>query len=200
MKKHLNNSNMIRRLIYVLAITSIITGLSMAKYQSIYSPSAAALIAKWSIQVNDNDITGEGTTLSNVITLVPDESTNVVNGKLAPGYGGYFDVIIDPTGTEVSFNYQINLNTSNLPTDIVLVGYNIGTEGTKDTATAITDNTITGNMQLQNNTPFTNADVRTIRVYWMWNDIRDNDATHTDTAMGDATYSVGVEVIVTQVV
>lgn len=198
MRKQQNNSKMFRRLIYLLAITSIVTGLSMAKYQSIYNPSGKALIAKWSIKVNSEDITGEGTTLTNVITLVPDESTNVATGKLAPGYGGYFDVVIDPTGTEVGFDYTVNLDTSSLPTDIVLVGYNIGTEGTKDDATAITDNTITGTKDLINNTAFTADSIETIRVYWMWNDVRDNDAAHTSNATSGTEYSVGVEVIVTQ--
>lgn len=198
MKKRQNNSKMFRRLIYLLAITSIVTGMSMAKYQSIYNPSAKALIAKWSISVNSEDITGEGTTLTNVINLVPDESTNVVSGKLAPGYGGHFDIVINPTGTEVSFDYTINLNTASLPTDIVLVGYNEGTTGTKDDATAITNNTITGTMELPNNNAFTAQDIKTIRVYWMWNDVRDNDTTHTNSAISGTEYSIGVEVIVTQ--
>lgn len=200
MKIQQNNGKMLNRLICMFAITSIVTGLSMAKYQSIYTPSASALIAKWDIKVNDKVISEEGTTMSNVITLVPDESSNVVNGKLAPGYGGYFDIIIDPTGTEVSFNYSINLDTSNLPTDIILTGYNVGTNGTNESANTISNNTIQGNMPIQNNTPFSSTDIQTIRIYWMWNDIRENDEVHTASAIGEKQYSVGVEVIVTQVI
>jgi len=187
-------------LIYLLVITSLVTGLSMAKYQSIYTPSATALIANWSLKINNEDITGEGTTLTNQITLVPDETENVSEGKLAPGHGGYFDIVIDPTGTEVSFDYTINVDMSALPTDIVLAGYNIGTTGTREDSTAITDDTITGTMELQENAPFTDQDIRTIRIYWMWNDVRDNDAVHTSAGISGNTYSVGVEVVVTQVI
>ena len=191
-------SNMI--LIYLLVLTSVVTGLSMAKYQSVYTPSASALIANWSLKINNEDITGDGTTLTNQITLVPDATENVSEGKLAPGHGGYFDIVIDPTGTEVSFDYTINVDMSQLPTDIVLAGYNIGTTGTREDSTPITDNTISGTIELENNEPFSEQDVETIRVYWMWNDIRDNDAVHTTAGISGNTYSVEVEVVVTQVI
>lgn len=193
-KKH--RKPLYTKIIYLLAITCLVTGLSMAKYQSIYDSSGVALIASWSIKVNDDDIT-EGTTLEQQITLVPQQSTNVVNGKLAPGYGGYFDIEIDPTGTEVSFDYIITLDVTQLPTDVEIVGYTMGTEGTAETATPITNNQITNSVTL-GDSAFNEQNVQNIRVYWMWNDVTDNNSVHTAEAISNAEYKVGVNVTVTQ--
>ena len=201
MKKRLLKSNkMYIRTIYLLIITCMMTAFSMAKYQSIYTSSGVASIATWSIKVNDVDLTGEGTTLTNKIELKPDETSNVVSGKLAPGYGGYFDIALNPVGTEVSFNYNLKLDNSNLPADIEIVGYTIGTSGTSENATPIVDNTITGTMSLTNNTAFSSSDTQNIRIFWIWNDVRSKDAVHTSAATSGTDYAVGVEVIVTQII
>ena len=193
-----SNSKLYRYFIYLIVITAIVTGISMAKYQSVYTPSGKAVIANWAIKVNTEDITADGTTAAKDITLVPETSANVAEGKLAPGYGGYFDITIDPTGTEVGFDYDIELDVSKLPTDITITEYDLmkATETTADLA--ITNNKIEGEFTLAENESFNADDVTTFRIYWMWNDVRANDATHTATAIGNGDYSVGVELCVTQ--
>ena len=173
---------------------------SAAKYATNVNGSSTAYVAKWIIKVNDIDLTHEEKTMSNLVTLVPDNRDNVAAGKLAPGYGGYFDVVIDPTGTEVSFKYTLTIDTSKLPTDIVLTGYNLGTDGTKNDAEEITANTITREIRLPENSAFTNEHIETVRVYWMWNDIRTNDAVHTSAATSGNEFSVGVNINVTQII
>lgn len=201
MKKKLHKKNRLFSIyVYILIFTCMITALSMARYQSIYTSSGVAAIASWKIKVNNEDVTGSGTTLTNTIQLIPDENTNVVSGKLAPGYGGYFDITIDPTDTEVTFDYSVRLDNTTLPTDIEFIGYIMGTDGTSQDATEITDNTITGTMNIDNNTPFDSSDIINIRVFWMWNDVRSNDATHTAEATSGTNYTVGVEISMTQII
>ena len=190
------NDKLYIRFIYLFVITCIVTGLSMAKYQSIYTSSGVATIASWNIKINDTDITLGETTLSNIITLVPEQSDNVADGKMAPGYGGHFDIVIDPAETEVSLDYTLTLDTTQLPTDVVLLGY--GDANSTESTTTIENNTITGEINIQNSSAFTSLDAQTIRVFWMWNDVRDNDSIHTSTAVSDTEYKVGVEITVTQ--
>ena len=199
--KSMKTNKLYRQTIYLLILTCVITFLSMAKYQKIYNLTATAAVANWSIKVNDIDITGDGGTVTNQIELKPEQSEKVIEGKLAPGHGGYFDVRIDPTGTEVNINYKIVLDTSNLPTDVVLAGYNIGgTTTTSDGATPIQDNTINGEISISENRAFDITDTEIVRIFWMWNDVRENDSVHTATATDGQEYNVGVNVTVTQVV
>lgn len=157
-----------------------------------------ALIAKWNIKVNNKDVTTEGTTLNNMITLIPNETSNVAEGKLAPGYGGCFDIAINPEGTEVGFDYTIVFDITSLPTDVALTGYNIVTSGDSSDLTEIIDNTITGTMNLPSTSVFTTEDTKNFRIYWIWNDVRENDEQHTLAAIEDEQYSIGVSVTVTQ--
>lgn len=157
-----------------------------------------ALIAKWNIKVNNKNVTTEGTTLNNMITLIPNETSNVVEGKLAPGHGGYFDIAINPEGTEVGFDYKIVLDVTSLPIDVTLTGYNIGTSGDSSNVTEIIDNTITGTMNLPSTSVFTTEDTKNFRFYWIWNDVRENDEQHTLAATGTGQYSIGVSVTLTQ--
>ena len=42
-----------------------------------------------------------------------DENTTVKNGRIAPGTTGYFDIEIDPTLVDVSFDYEITFDILN---------------------------------------------------------------------------------------
>lgn len=85
-----------------------------------------------------------------------------MDGIIRNGDTGYFDILINPTGTEVSVDYEINLSflkSNELSTDMKFTKYsfNSGTEKTE-----IEDNTINGTINLSNLAPVT------CRVYWEW--------------------------------
>ena len=81
------------------------------------------VFAKWQILVNDTDITNNS---SSNISLVPiiDENENIKSNTIAPSSKGYFDIIIDPSNVDVSFNYSISLDYENedIP-DLVITKY-----------------------------------------------------------------------------
>lgn len=197
--KKISTNSLSKKLLFLLVITSMVTSMSMAKFQSTYSPSGKAFIANWSIKINTEDITNGGTTTNKEINLIPEKSENVVDGKLAPGYGGYFDITFDPTGTDVSFEYTLDLDISKLPTDITITEYDIiKNSNNVETDKTIINNKIEGEFKLSENSSFSNEDIETIRIYWVWNDIRQNDEIHTNTAIENGVYSVGVDVSITQ--
>lgn len=66
------------------------------------------LFVKWQKLVNNNDITNEKTSS---ITLIPvlEENINVSLNSIVPSSRGYFDINIDTTNVDVSFDYTIDL-------------------------------------------------------------------------------------------
>ena len=70
-------------------------------------------LGQWTILVNEVDVTSSAVDFD-IDTINYDTNANVVSGRLAPGLGGYFDIAIDPSGTEVSVRYDITFDCSNM--------------------------------------------------------------------------------------
>ncbi|MBQ9853986.1 MAG: hypothetical protein IJO57_03015 [Bacilli bacterium] len=66
-------------------------------------------IGKWNIYINETSVTEE-TFVVDSITVMNNEK--VKDGKIAPGTSGYFDIVIDPTDTDVSIRYDISFDFS----------------------------------------------------------------------------------------
>lgn len=129
--------------------------------------------ANWQILVNEADIT-DGTTTSLAITPVIEESEHVKNNTIAPSSKGYFDILINPSNVEVSFNYKADFKVLNENlTDIKISKYAILDESyiegqTKVESQDIIDNTITGSLTYDNKTNNFTYKPFTIRVYFEW--------------------------------
>ena len=167
----------------LLVIISLAVSLSLmsntySRYVADTTGNLEVQFAKWKILVNENDITN-GSTSSIELTPVIDENENVAKNKLAPSSKGHFDIQIDPSNVEVSFDYTITLEVlnENLP-DVLVTNYSVikNSFTEKDTITlnSIEDNTISGSLTYK--TPSTGSDEVygfepfTIRVYFEWID------------------------------
>ena len=82
-----------------------------AKYTSAVNETTDISIARWRILVNDFDIRSNSTT-ENLITPVFSGNANIASGVIAPTAEGYFDIVIDATGTDLSFAYTISVSNS----------------------------------------------------------------------------------------
>lgn len=109
--------------------------------------------AQWQILLNNEDITSS-TSSSIVLTPVIDENNYVKSNKIAPSSTGYFDISIDPSNVDVSFNYNISLKVlnENMP-DLMITKYAIldkNFDETKDTITYqdIENNSISGSLDI----------------------------------------------------
>ena len=119
MKKLLTILLLIMLIISFFQITSMYA-LYKEQLQSEYS----TLLGVWSIKVNETDISSGG---QNLVFNISDSqlqyvaSDYVQSGKIAPGSQAYVDIVIDPTNTDVSIVYKIDVgqvavgsnNTSN---------------------------------------------------------------------------------------
>ena len=153
----------------VVAIFSIYMTLSMigetyAKYISSARSTTLTSIARWKIVVNTHDISLGGST-TNFITPVFPGTEHIKEGVIAPNVEGYFDLVLDSTNVDVSFNYKISMvqNTHNPVKELVATKYTI--DGGEEIF-------FEDGMQEINKTVFLNTPERinNIRVYVKWDD------------------------------
>ena len=123
----------------------------------------------------------EGTTTTTVAEteftindLTYNSNSNVLEGKIAPGLEGYFDITIDATGCSVAVLYNVTIDFSKLTLSESikfkkLVTVTDGVES--DTGiTRTAENTYTGTVSLSE---VKNGTKKTLRVYINW----ENDTT-----------------------
>ena len=86
---------------------------------AVEAPSAVDLAA-WQIKVNTQDISGEFTSFM-IPSINWQANNNVMPGKAAPGNTAYFEILIDPRGTEVSIEYEISMDFANLNNEKIYI-------------------------------------------------------------------------------
>ena len=94
-----------------------------AKYTSAVNETTDISIARWRILVNDYDIRSNAST-TNLIEPEFNGNTHIASDVIAPTAQGSFTVVVDATGTDLSFNYSINVkNSIDSPvSDIIVTG------------------------------------------------------------------------------
>lgn len=123
--------------------------------------------AKWNIKINDTLL---GDTTSFVVDGIKiDVNDYTKENKLAPGLTGYFDILIDPTDTDVSIKYTISFDFSNVPLGIDVLGV---AETSGDTLIETDKNTYTNVLTLDD---IKKGIKNNIRVNFSWNNLEDKN-------------------------
>ena len=92
-----------------------------AKYTSAVNETTEIGIARWRILVNDYDIRSSASTTN---LIEPDflGNANIASGVIAPTATGSFELVVDATGTDLSFNYTISVaNSLDSPVSDIIV-------------------------------------------------------------------------------
>ncbi len=135
-------------------------------------------IARWKILINGSNITEEDFVINSINV---EGNENVLNGKLAPGVRGYFDVEIDPQA-DTSIVYSISFDFSQISDSFIVENIEETTSGNlirTDKSTyskVITLNEIKENKK--NN----------VRVYLKWENKEDNNATDSKIGLTENNY------------
>lgn len=156
------NSNKLKIMLALIALIMCISTVQQtyAKYVTSANTNTQIAVARWRILVNDVDI-HTGASTEQLITPVIDDNNYVVEGKVAPESTGYFDIKIDSTNTDTSFNYQISMSDSSI-SELVVTGY------TLNNGSLISLN---GSNMISNNVLHTDSvKVNNIRVFFKWDD------------------------------
>ena len=160
------------RLLVLFAALSVTLGFMSSTYSRYIADANGDIkigFAKWQIKVNNNDITDNSVSSINIIPVIK-ENINVAENTVAPSSSGYFDIVIDPTNVDVSFDYSISIEllNENMP-DLIISEYAVldetYKEGDKITYNPLTDGIISDSFthsEDETYNPFT------IRVCFEW--------------------------------
>ena len=136
-----------------------------AKYTSSVNETTDISIARWRILVNDYDIRSCAST-TNLIEPDFNGTSHIASNVIAPTAEGSFTIVVDATGTDLSFNYSINVaNSLDSPvSDIVVTGATLNGLPVTVVNNTATDSTISGTITLADQR------VNTFVVNIMWRD------------------------------
>jgi hypothetical protein len=175
---------MSKKRISILLVFAILLGVvfivsySYALFESNIEGEVETHPAKWHIKVNNTMISTGVTnefTINNINYTQTD--SNVRSGKFAPGIEGYYDLIIDPTDTEVSIKYTIiieDFESENLKIDHLqlLSGNGTLTEDGEGNYVGII--------------PLGSTVTENIRIFLVWDNLDTDEANAADSLMGTA--------------
>lgn len=183
-----------KKLLTILVlIMLIISFFQIANMYALYKDQLQSdytnLLGVWAIKVNGVDISSGGLDLT--FTMTEDNLTymdfaNVKDGKIAPGRQACFEIIIDPTNTDVSILYTLDIKLSEI-TDIemnlVKVENYFQKEGEKD---QVTNETVyTGQESHEAVIPIGTINdeyLNHIKLYFEWTNSEENN--EADSALG----------------
>lgn len=164
-------------------VTMSLTAGTLAKYAGKASGNATATVAKWAIAFKDGS--DADYTSSSTIELTPKQSflddKLVAAERIAPEITGQLDLKVDGTGTEVAFDYTIELDIGN----ITMTGTTTGSFPLKfyEEEACTTEITAVGNKVSLTGTVLADAANKeaTQTIYWKWVSTDDT----ADTTLGE---------------
>lgn len=166
--------------IALLFLVLVVTD-TYSKYLTEAGGTTNIAIARWRILVNGQDIRNNAD-LSQVITPVFYQDTNIASDIIAPRSRGYFDISINCQDADVSFEYEINVspNEDSSVTDLIATGYSIDGGSTIN---------LNQNENIIRQVPIaTNPGTIAIRIYIEW---YDSDGENMDNAADTAATNSG---------
>lgn len=100
-------------IIAILLMFGYILSTTYSKYTDNASARIEQDIGRWNIKINNTDITvGEEPVEFEITNFTWNTSEHVKAGKVAPGMRGQFEILIDPTDTDVSIKYALKIDNS----------------------------------------------------------------------------------------
>jgi len=108
----LNKRKMLRLfLVIALVLLVFVAGFTFAKYLTEVDGGGSGEVAKWSFVADAGNEEITDIKLKDTI-----QQASLLNGKIAPGTGGSFDIVVDGTGSEVSIEYSVDVTDEyNIP-------------------------------------------------------------------------------------
>lgn len=192
----------------LVLIMLIISFFQITKMYALYKEEMQGeyntLLGGWTIKINEKDVTTSGQVENFTITgnrLGSVASESIQTGKIAPGGQYYFDIMIDPSNTDVSIIYTIDIDilgitTSNANIDltksieIIKCENYFGQGNDGQTNKVLNDSSIQKGNQSTAIIPLEKIKQgykNYIRIYFKWNNIMQNNVetnNDIDTALG----------------
>ncbi len=160
-------NNRLFRFMIAFALLCLLLGMiqsTYAKYVSSADATGKFTIAEWTFKVNNIDVVS-GSNFNNTLIPTYDNNQNIKDGVIAPTSTGYFDIVVDSSRVEVSYNQTITVTVgdNNTISDLKVTGYKINNGDT--VVLSNTNNTISTTHNLTD----TNT-LNTYRIFIEWYD------------------------------
>lgn len=190
---------MSKKILYALCLIStfflmffIVT--TYAKYSSQSDKNVTFNMTSWKLLINNSDIANNSNFSSSIVPTFTN-TTYISEGIIAPTSTGYFDIEIDCSATNLSFEYLLTVaNTDSSVADFNVTGYSID-----DFNTILPySESITGEVLYNKENKINTT---TIRVYVEWDDSQENisdNASDTNLAINNSTSSLNVSININQ--
>ena len=180
--------------ILVAIILSFIGGQTYSKYVTEVRGDGTAQIATWDFKVN-----GQKEEVQTISLGSTYDSSTLVNGKIAPGTEGNFQIKVDATGSDVGIDYKIKFSDETTkPANLKFYYQEVEYNSILELGEALSG---TINADDENKS-------KTFDIKWKWNyetgsnptEVASNDKIDTQNAQEIANYTFNVNVSGTQVV
>lgn len=161
-KKKRRNGIIIIALILV-CIIYLQASSTYTSYESEVEGTADSEVADWKIKVNDTLITTNQTEAIN-IDSIDWETEHTREGTISPGTSGTITITIDPTTTQVAFDYELKIIDKTVDESKLLTVTSV-----ENSLTPLTkeDNAYRGIMTLEN---IKTKAIDTIKIHAIWDD------------------------------
>lgn len=184
-----------KKIIFFVALISLFYCVTFmqdtyAKYLSSATENAELTIARWSILINNQDVVNESN-FTDTISPVFNGTTNIRSDVIAPTAEGYFELVIDGTNTDVSFQYTVSIdNTDCVVDDLIITSYTVDGVTTNYSGSAVSGNILLNDASRS----------KTVRFNVQWNDnalteTMNNEADTAASAEGETGFTVNVNLI-----
>ena len=122
--KNSNRSKFVFVILVILCISFLVSRVTYSSYESNVTGHVSADVAGWKITVNDVLITDE---VGKIVEIddVTWTNTHIMNGKLAPGATGQFNIDLDFTDTEVAVRYDLEIIDKSVDSNKILTVTNV---------------------------------------------------------------------------
>ena len=119
-----NKKPLILLLVVIACFIYLNSNSTYTSYESEVSTSAEGQVADWRIKVNNTLVTGTENQVIDIDT-VDWESNHTAPGTASPGTKGTIEITIDPTTTQVAFNYELTIIDNTVNPDKLLTVENV---------------------------------------------------------------------------
>ena len=154
--------------IFLMLIISLVVVDTFALFETNAESTNNMEIGKWKILLNNNDISLVKTISLNNFTY--NNGVHTENNYFAPGSSASFDVVIDATQSDVSMEYDLEIDTSSI-SDYPNINFTILNVGTNE---MLTSSNYNGIIYLNDQNR-----VITLRIAVVWNDLAEYDESDT---------------------
>ncbi len=178
-------------LLIIASILLIITVFQISKsfgaFETIYTEDKDFKIAKWHINVNDYNLNNNNNTFYiNNITYTNNE--HVTTDRFAPGVTGTFILEIDPTDTEVSFEYELSIDLSDSQYKQIKI---VSIEGIDGTNLTVQDGVYSRVFKLSE---IESGKVDSIKVTFIWENEEENNDSDSKLGSSDGNFEIPVDI------